>query len=111
MADPANWTFSPLSTPPVLPLPCCRRWSPSELAPASTPSEADDGPWEMLLFTLRSRAAGAGALQVGLLELGIERARFDIQAVLQRQRDGIAQRKVDAAGADQAFDARQNPRS
>src|SRR5215470_11824925 len=48
IADPASWTFRPLRTPPVL-LPPPVPVEPSELAPANTPSEAEDGPCEMLL--------------------------------------------------------------
>ena len=104
MAEPANCTFRPLSTPPVLPPPEPPPVDPSELAPASTPSEADDGPVEMLLFTLRSNAPALARMQVGLLQFGIEARHFDIQIVLQRQRDGIAQGQVDAAGAHQPLD-------
>ena len=51
------------------------------------------------------QGAGAGALEVGLLEFGIEARHLDIEVVLQGQRDGIAQGQVDAAGAYQALDA------
>src|SRR6266496_1366766 len=43
IAEPANCTFNPLSTPPVLPVPP-PPVDPSEFAPASAPSDADDGP-------------------------------------------------------------------
>src|ERR1019366_6559642 len=50
------------------------------------------------------QGAGAGAPQVGLLELGSEAGGFDIEVILQSQRDGIAQGKIDVAGAYQALD-------
>ena len=74
MAEPANWTLRPLSTPPVPPLPELPPVEPSELAPASTPSEADDGPCEMLLFTLRSRAPALARCRLACCSLGLRRA-------------------------------------
>ena len=45
MAEPANWTLRPLSTPPVVPvLLVAVPVEPSEFAPDRMPSEADDGP-------------------------------------------------------------------
>ena len=52
------------------------------------------------------QCAGADAQRVGVRQLGVEAGVFDIQVVLQRQRDGIAQRQVNVAGAHQLVDPR-----
>ena len=74
--------------------------------PPRTPSVAEDGPDVMLLETLRSRAPARDAQQVGVRQLGIVAGVFEIEVVFERQRDGVAQRQVDGAGAHQFLQAR-----
>ena len=50
--------------------------------------------------------ARADALRIGVRQLRIEAGVFDIQVVLQRQRDGVFQRQVNVAGAHQLVDPR-----
>jgi len=75
MAEPANCTLRPLSTPPwplllvLAPVPA----EPSE-APAATPREAEDGPLEMLLETLRSNAPALTRAELASASLGLKRA-------------------------------------
>src|SRR5262249_23593487 len=74
IAEPANWTLRPLRTPPVVPVPPPALVEPSELAPARAPSDAEDGPCEMLLFTLRSRAPALARSRLASCSLGLRRA-------------------------------------
>ena len=62
--------FVPGMPPLELPLPV----EPSELAPAKIPREADDGPVEMLLFTLRSNAPALARWRLACWSLGLRRA-------------------------------------
>src|ERR1035437_2149341 len=73
IAEPANWTLRPLSTPPV-PLPELLPEGPSELTAPSTPREADDGPVEMLLLTLRSNCPALARCRLDCWSLGVRRA-------------------------------------
>ncbi len=54
MEEPANCTFKPLNTPPVPPAVLVAPAEFTWLAPDNTPSDAEEGPWERLVDTLRS---------------------------------------------------------
>src|ERR1051325_9544262 len=73
IAEPANCTFKPLSTPPVVPPPPPALVEPSEFAPASAPSDAEDGPCEMLLLTLRNRAPALARSRLASCNFGLSR--------------------------------------
>ena len=107
MAEPANWTFRPLSTPwlVLLPLPPPEPWF-TAVAPASTLRTADDGPEEMLVETLRNNWPALARCKSARANCGRIAGALDIEIVLERQGDGIAQRQIDVAGAHQFVDAR-----
>ena len=72
---------------------------------ASTPSEAEVGSRRDVGRKIAQQLAGDGALQVRQAQFRLEARHFDIEVVFQRQRDRIAQRKIDVAGAHELFDA------
>ncbi len=55
------------------------------------------GPDAILVETIAQQLAGFGALQDRKAPAWDAARRLDIQIVLERQRDGIAQRKIDHA--------------
>src|ERR1035437_3186300 len=74
MAEPDNWTLRPLSTPPEPPPEPPLLEGPSALTAPSTPREADDGPVEMLLLTLRSNCPALARCRLDCWSLGVRRA-------------------------------------
>src|SRR5205085_12472364 len=75
IAEPASCTLKPLSTPPVplLDAPPAAPPHPSWVL-ASTPIDADDGPLDMELDTLRSRAPAFARSRLASASFGLYRA-------------------------------------
>ena len=95
-------TFKPLSTPPC-PLPALAAAGAARAQTACWPARRarPTTAARNAVRDIAEQGARVGAHQVGFRQLRIVARVFQIEIVLQRQRDGVAQGKINVAGAHQ----------